>query len=57
MRSEEEFKNKERKLGDEKLEDLRLSDEQAEETKAGPSGVLYVATEVGVFVSAENKRG
>jgi hypothetical protein len=38
---------------DEKLGDLPVADEQSAETRGGgaPNGKLYVATDVGVFVS------
>ena len=48
----EQTKNEEIKLAEEKLADLPVSENQAEETKGAgaPNGKLYVATDVGVFV-------
>jgi len=49
-------KNEETNLPQAKLQDLLVSEEQAEETKAGSGGRLFVATNVGVYVTAENER-
>ena len=53
MEIKEKVKNEQIKQAEEKLEDLPVVDEQAEETKGAgtATGKLYVATNVGVFVS------
>lgn len=49
----EEPNNKESNFAEANVEDLPVNEEQAEETKGAgaPQGRLYVATDVGVYVS------
>ena len=53
MEMKDKVKNEEIKLAEETLEDLPIIDQQAEETNGAgtATGKLYVATNVGVFVS------
>lgn len=55
MEIQDKAKHEATKLAEEKLEDLPVGGEQAEETKGAgvPNGRLYVGTEVGVYVDAK----
>jgi hypothetical protein len=52
MEIKEKVKNEQIKQADEKLADLPVIEEQAEETKGAgaPQGRLYLGTDAGVFV-------
>jgi hypothetical protein len=52
MEIKDTARNEAIKPAEQKLEDLPVIEEQAEETKGAgaPNGKLYVATDVGVFV-------
>ena len=53
MEIKDKVKNEETNLAERKLEDLPVTEEQAEETKGAgaPTGRVFVATDVGVYVN------